>query len=120
LTIGFVTMLAAACLRGSLPRDSGAVIDQFLAAAVAGDSLTIRQLTIGEDPASKVAAMRQREPALLSAVSSERRLQSSVVKGDSVYVAYRFQLGGQSEILTLGLVRRGDSWVIYNVGIPSR
>lgn len=113
-------MLAAACWRGSVPRDAAPVIDRFLAAAAAGDSLTIRQLTIGDDPASKVAAMRQVEPALLPAVSSKRRLRSSVVKGDSAYVAYRFHLGGRTEILTIGLTRRGDTWLISNVGMPSR
>jgi len=120
LTIGFVMMLGVACWRGSVPRDATPVIDRFLAAAVAGDSLTIRQLTVGEDPASKVVAMQRREPAILRAVSSKKQLQSSVVKGDSAYVAYRFHLGERTEILTIGLVRRGGNWVIYNVGMPSR
>jgi len=119
-TIGVVTILVAACSRGSVPRDAAPVIDQFLLAAAAGDSLTIRQLTIGGDPASKMAAMRQREPALLQAAMSERRLHSSVLKGDTAYIAYRLPLGGRTEILTVGLVRRGDSWLVYNVGVPTR
>lgn len=84
-SIALLGLLVLGCLRGSVPSDAKPVIEEFLRAASVEDSATVARLSTNEDPRRRVAAMHEREPDLLRAVQSNRRLQSSVVSGDSAY-----------------------------------
>jgi hypothetical protein len=112
--------LLVGCRQGTVPGNAEPIIERFLAAAAAGDTMTLRELTISHSLPSRFAALRTREPELLAALASGRQLQSSVVNADSVLVAYRFGLNGQSEIFTIGLVKQQGHWRVYSAGLPNR
>ena len=110
----------AGCRQGTVPGDAETVVERFLAAAAAGDTMTLRELTVSQSLPSRLTALRTREPELLAALASGRQLQSSVVNADSALVAYRFGLNGQSEVFTIGLVKQQGRWKIYSAGLPGR
>lgn len=118
--IALLGILALGCLRGSVPSDAEPVIARFLVAASVGDSATVAQLTTGDEPRKRVAAMHEHEPDLLRAVQSNRKLQSSVVRGDSAYVAFRVPLNGRTEDFAIGLVRQSGAWMVYHVAMAGR
>jgi hypothetical protein len=111
----------AGCGSGKVPLTAKPVIDRFLSAAAAGDSVALARLTTNMDPVRRAIAVRNREPLLLATLRSHRRLRSAVTRGDTTFIAFRIRVSDATEIAAIGLVHTpSGAWLVYYFGIPSR
>jgi len=121
LGANLVVCCLTACTSGAVPEAASSAIEQFLASAVAGDSVAVAQVTTNSDPVQRILALRNQEPELLAALVSSRQARSTKVTGDSAFIVFRVPIATHTEKVAVGLLRLPTgTWAVYYFGIPSR
>lgn len=110
-------ILLSSCGRLKPDKEADTQVRRFVTAATAGDTQTVRSLSVGGQPSNASRLLRNERGG--SAVGGLTFRHGSI-KNDSATYFYRIPRSGGSELLTIGLVRQGDRWLVYHLGFVDR
>lgn len=112
------------CLACNLDRGRFAeytpVARRFVQAASRGDFETVRTMSTDSVPLNWMRLSYEDEPELLRVAVQGMKPLGGTVRNDTTFVRFGFDYQGRMEVMSFRFIRRGNSYLITNVGLPER